>query len=247
VPTLLRSFLQPPWPLLFGLAGLGLAASALQDGDATLAAFCARTGVPVGAWPDALGALFVTRPPAELLGAWALMLLAMMPPLLTVPLAHVWRSSLPRRRPAALASFAVGYGAVWLAVGPVLVGFALMAELAAGPRALLVALLIAGVWSASPWQRMALNRSHRLPRIGLFGWGSLGDACAFGALHARWCVVSCWAWMLVPLAAGRWHVLAMVLAGAVMLVERLARPDRPRWRLPELVASALSLRWSLAR
>ena len=45
------------------------------------------------------------------------MLLAMMPPLLAMPLMHVYWSSLPRRRVRALACFVGAYGSVWLAAG----------------------------------------------------------------------------------------------------------------------------------
>jgi predicted metal-binding membrane protein len=160
------------------------------------------------------------------------MLLAMMPPLLVAPLLHVWRSSLPRRRVRALAHFISAYGAVWMAAGPILIGLALLLQLIAGDAAFAAALLLATVWSASPWQRAALNRGHRLRRIGLFGWAADCECLSFGATHAAWCVASCWPFMLVPLVAGRWHVAAMMCAGAVMLAERLAAPDRPRWRLP---------------
>lgn len=244
----LRAFGYPPWPLLFAVAGVGLAASAFPSGSATLAAICAQgAALPADGWADAARSVLAVTPPGRLLADWSLMLLAMMPPLLAVPLMHVWRSSLPRRRAGALASFILGYVAVWLAMGPVLIAAAFVLQAATGEAAFLAALLIAAVWSASPWQRRALNRAHRLPRIGLFGWPALRDALAFGAVHAAWCVASCWAWMLAPLTAGRWHLVAMALAGFVMLVERLARPDRPRWRAPQLVASALALRWSLQR
>jgi predicted metal-binding membrane protein len=183
-------------------------------------------------WPDALELAIALNPPARLLADWALMLLAMMPPLLAMPLVHVLRSSLPRRRVRALAHFALGYGLVWMTAGPILIGLALLLQFAAGESALAAALLLATVWGASPWQRAALNRSHRLRRIGLFGWAADRDCLMFGVIHAVWCIASCWAWMLAPLVAGRWHIPAMMFAGAVMLGERLAASDRPRWRLP---------------
>jgi len=102
------------------------------------------------------------------------MLLAMMPPLLAMPLMHVCWSSLPRRRVRALAYFALGYGFVWLAAGPILIALAVLLRLVTGGTtpAFASALLIAMVWRASPWQRAALNHGHRLRRIGLFGWAA---------------------------------------------------------------------------
>lgn len=234
----LRTFARAPWPLLFALAGLGLILSVHGAGHATLPAFCgADTAWMLFAsgWPDALELILALNPPARLSGDWALMLLAMMPPLLAAPLMHVWRSSLPRRRLRALALFTLGYGSVWMTAGPILIGLALLLQLVAREGAFIGALLLATVWSASPWQRAALNRSHRLRRIGLFGWAADRDCWRFGTMHALWCVASCWAWMLAPLAAGTWHVPAMAFAGAVILCERLAAPDRPRWRLPAFV------------
>jgi predicted metal-binding membrane protein len=237
----MRSFARAPWPLLFASAGFGLILSAYGAGRATLPAFCgadtARLLLASG-WQDALGWALVLNPPVRVLSDWALMLLAMMPPLLAVPLMHVWRSSLPRRRVRALAYFVLGYGCLWMAAGPILISLALLLQLVAGNGVLAFAggLLLATIWSASPWQRAALNRSHRLRRIGLFGWAADRECLTFGVIHAVWCVASCWAWMLVPLAAGRWHIPAMMFAGAVMLGERLAAPNRPRWRLPTFLS-----------
>lgn len=238
---LVRSFARAPWPLLFATAGLGLTLSAYGAEHAMLPAFCgagaARLLLASG-WSDALVWEFALNPPGRLLADWALMLLAMMPPLLAAPLMHVWWSSLPRRRVFASAHFAFGYAAVWMMAGPILIGIALLLQLVAGEGTLAFAgaLLIATVWSASPWQRIALNRGHRLSRVGLFGWAASRECLTYGAVHAVWCIASCWAWMLVALAAGRWHIPAMMLAGLVMLGERLAAPERPRWRLPAFLS-----------
>jgi hypothetical protein len=37
--------------------------------------------------------------------------------------------------------------------------------------------------------------------------------------------------MLMPLVAGQWHITVMIATAAIMLSERLAPPERPRWRL----------------
>jgi predicted metal-binding membrane protein len=236
-----RGFARAPWPTLFGLAGVGLMLSALSAGRETVPAFCgagmARLLLASG-WPDAVSLELGLNPPARLLADWASMLLAMMPPLLAAPLMHVWRSSLPRRRVRALAHFALGYGAIWMTAGPILISVVLLLQLVAGDDALALAgaLILATIWSASPWQRAALNRSHRLCRIGLFGRTADRECLTFGVVHALWCIASCWAWMLAALAAGRWHIAAMILAGAVMLGERLTAPERPRWRLPAFLS-----------
>jgi predicted metal-binding integral membrane protein DUF2182 len=233
----LLSFTRAPWPILFALAGLGLIVSVRNVGSATLPAFCG-SGAPwlqvASDWRDALQLVIAFNPPALLLTEWALMLLAMMPPLLAMPIMHVYWSSLPRRRVRALACFTAGYGLVWLAAGPILITFAVLLRLAAGGMtpAFAGALLIAVVWSACPWQRGALNRGHRMGRVGLFGWAADRECLTLGVTHAFWCVASCWPWMLLPLEAGPWHMAVMVLAGAAMLSDRLSIPQQPRWRPP---------------
>jgi predicted metal-binding membrane protein len=234
----MRSFARAPWPLLFAMAGVGLILSAQNAGHATLPSFCG-TGtarlLSTSDWPSAVRLAFAINSPARLLADWALMLLAMMPPLLAMPLMHVWRSSLPRRRLRSLACFVLGYGLVWMGAGPILMGLALLLRLVAGEGAPAVAVL-AIFWSASPWQRAALNRGHRLMRIGLFGWAADRECLTFGLIHAIWCIASCWAWMLVPLATERWHVPAMMVMAAIVLSERLAASDWPRWHAPRLVS-----------
>ena len=233
----LLSFTRAPWPILFALAGLGLILSVRNVGSATLPAICGSAAPwlqVASGWRDALQFVFVFNPPALLLADWALMLLAMMPPLLAMPLMHVYWSSLPRRRVRALACFVGAYGSVWLAAGPILIALAVLLRLVAGSMALAFvgALLIALVWSACPWQRDALNRGHRMGRIGLFGWAADRECLTLGFTHAFWCVASCWSWMLLPLESGSWHVAAMAAAGGGMLSDRLSIPQQPRWRLP---------------
>jgi hypothetical protein len=238
IASLLHSFGRPPWPLLFALAGGGLVLAAAGSGQATLPAFCgAAVRLLAGAGAiDMFGLLLDLNPPVWLALDWALMLLAMMPPLVGMPLMHVWRSSLRRRRPLAAGHFLLGYSAVWIAAGIPLLVLALTVQLAAGAAALAGALCGAALWSASPWQRLALNRGHRTRRIGLFGRSADRDCLSFGLVHGAWCVASCWPWMLVPLVAGSWHLAFMMLSAAIMLLERLAPPDAPRWRIPAVAA-----------
>src|ERR1700760_2387441 len=121
--SVLRNFLRPPWPVLFALAGPGVILSAYGSISATMPALCGPGTARLlfaSNGSDAFALALALNPPGRLLGGWALMLLAMMPPLLAAPLTHVWRSSLPRRRIWSVLQFAIGYAAVWLAVGPLL-------------------------------------------------------------------------------------------------------------------------------
>ncbi|MCP1446021.1 putative metal-binding membrane protein [Pseudomonas sp. GGS8] len=227
----LRSCTYAPWPLLLATAGLGLALSVYNEVNTEGPAFCVTAnGLSIiTSWPAALQAELALNPLHRILAGWALMLLAMMPPLLAMPLMHVWRSSLPSRRIRASVGFLLGYCALWMAVGPILTALALLLQIAVIKNALAVALLIAMLWSASPWHRAALNRGHLLRRIGMFGWAADRDCLIFGMTHGVFCIVSCWAWMLVPLVSGAWHIPMMLLAGIIMLVERLTPPGPPRW------------------
>jgi predicted metal-binding membrane protein len=238
----LRSFTYAPWPLLLATAWLGLALSVYNDVSTEGPAFCvAVNGLSIiTSWPVALQAELALNPLHRILASWFLMLLAMMPPLLAMPLMHVWRSSLPSRRIRASVTFLLGYCALWMAVGPLLSALALLLQITAGKSALVVAILIAMLWRAGPWHRAALIRGHQPRRIGLFGWTADRDCLVFGMTHGLFCIVSCWAWMLVPLVSGAWHIPVMVLAGAIMLAERLTPPGPRRGYWP-LVFSPVHL------
>lgn len=230
-----RNFVRAPWPLLFCVAGMGVFLVAAKGGDQSgIAALCrSADGLsPAAAWPGLMEARLTFASPGALLADWALMLVAMMPPLLAMPLMHVWHSSRPRLRAIISADFVLAYGIVWLLIGPILAGLAMLLQIIAPSAASSIALLLALMWSASPWQRAALNRSHRLTRVSLFGSAAHLDSLAFGARHGAWCVASCWAWMLLPMASGQYHLPVMVLVGAIMLVERIAMPRQPCWRVP---------------
>lgn len=236
----LRCFTYAPWPILLATAGVGLALSVYTDASTEGPAFCVALNGPslVTSWPAVLQAELALNPLHRILAGWFLMLLAMMPPLLAMPLMHVWQSSLPRRRMRASFVFLFGYCALWMAVGPLLWALALLLQITFGKNVWIMALLISMVWRSSPWHRAALNRGHRSRRIGLFGWPADRDCLTFGISHGLFCIVTCWAWMLVPLVSGVWHIPVMLLAGLIMLAERLTPPCPPRWHWPRLFSPA---------
>lgn len=235
---LLHGFARPPWPLLFAFAAAGHVAALMQPGSTALPLLCGSWRELIAESPaDVLALVLILATPAALAFGWAVMLVVMMPPLLGWPVMHIWRSSLPARRPRALGFFLAAYGAVWLLAGLPLVACALILGLSmgAGPAPALFGILGALLWSASPLQRIALNRGHRLMRIGVRGWKADRDAVIFGVTHGGWCVLSCWPWMLTPMVAGSWHIPVMAAATLAMLIERLAPAGRPRWRVPTVV------------
>lgn len=179
--------------------------------------------------PHLLSAL---NPPAPLMTGWALMLAAMMAPLLTAPVRHLRDRSFARRRARAIALFAAGYTTIWMLGGFVLLSVALALRQIAPASALplMLAAAIALVWQFSPFKQRCLNRCHAHPELAAFGLAADLDAFRFGLTHGLWCVGSCWALMLLPLVVARSHLLAMAAVTLWLFAERLDQPMPPTWR-----------------
>ena len=169
--------------------------------------------------------------PAGPAAGWPLMLVAMMAPLLIPALRHAYAQSLPRRRWRAMtllvAAAAAIWSAAWLILRPI-----------AGPLPLAVVLLAAVVWQVSPLKQRCLNRRHAHPALVAFDRAADVDALRFGCRHAFWCVGSCWALMLLPLAAGGWHLALMAAVTLWIWAEQFDTPVRPTWRLRVPVRAA---------
>jgi predicted metal-binding membrane protein len=171
-------------------------------------------------------------PPALALG-WALMLAAMMGPLLIPSIRHVRDRSFARRRARAIALFAAGYLAVWMVAGAALLGLA-WAIRQAFPESsvqLMLAAVVALIWQFSPAKQRCLNRGHAHPQLPAFGRAADIGAFRFGLTHGVWCAGSCWALMLLPLMTSRGHLIAMAGVTLWLSGERLERPLPPRWNL----------------
>src|SRR4029077_18091748 len=104
-----------PWLVLLGSISL-IAWSALGlDRDGFIPPpFCST----VTAWPPPLSVSFdlalVLNSPVQLASGWALMVAAMMSPLLVAPIRHIRERSVARRRTRAVLLFAAGYGLMWM-------------------------------------------------------------------------------------------------------------------------------------
>jgi predicted metal-binding membrane protein len=174
-----------------------------------------------------------TEHAAGLLIGWALMLTAMMAPLLIPALRHVRARSLRSRRWRAVSLVTVAHAAVWTVGGIVLLAVAsLLRSVTGQPNlAVLLGLDAALAWQLSPLKQYCLNRHCAHPPISSFGSAADRDALRFGGTHAVWCLGSCWALMLVSLLAPAWHVAVMLVVSVWMWVEPLDRPERPTWRV----------------
>jgi predicted metal-binding membrane protein len=172
-----------------------------------------------------------TQPGPMALG-WALMVVAMMLPLMAAPVRHVRDRTFSHRRVRATVLFLSGYLAVWMAAGAMLVVAALGIRSAGesmGP-AVLAALLVL-VWQVSPGKQACLNRLHAHPQLVAFGVAADFDALRFGLAHGGWCVGSCWGLMLLPMLSSSGHLAAMAAVSLWVWGEHLGRPVAPGWSL----------------
>jgi predicted metal-binding membrane protein len=186
-----------------------------------------------GTPPASLDLLLAHNSPASLAVGWALMLAAMMTPVLIAPVRHIRDRSFAHRRARAIALFVAGYAAVWMAAGVMLLALAQAVRLVAPESFVPLALVttIALIWQFSPFKQRCLNRGHAHPELAAFGRAADIDALRFGWTHGVWCVGSCWALMLLPLLVSRGHVAAMAAVTLWLFAERLDRPMPPCWRL----------------
>ena len=182
--------------------------------------------------------------PASWAVAWALMLTAMMLPLLIAPIRHVRDRSYASRRYRAIALFLAGYGSVWMVAGGVLLAVAALAggiaRAIAFPAAAVASLTVglAIAWHCSPARQRCLNRMHAHPAIAASGAAADLAVLRFGLAHGCLCVGTCWALMLLPLTLPGGHLPSMAGVTAWLLAERIEAPAPPSWqiRIPERAA-----------
>lgn len=201
---------------------------------------CPVAGIPLcsedggGLSPFALDLLLAVNPIPSLIAGWALMLVAMMSPLLIGPILHVMGQNFKRRRWRSVSLFLIGYFTVWMVVGIFSMAMVLMLFLLI-PQYLGVAALVAGIiaviWQCTPFKQRCLNRNHYHRSLASFGWLADRDALKFGLTHGAWCVGSCWALMLFPMLLPQGHILAMFIVTYVMIAGHLEHPEMPRWKL----------------
>ena len=176
--------------------------------------------------------LLAANPPASLAGHWALMLVAMMAPMLVAPIYHIRISSFARRRARSTMLFAAGYVVIWMAAGVMIVAVELIVAWVL-PRSYLPATIvgaIAVVWQASPFKQRCLNRCHSHRPLAAFGIAADLNVLRMGLEQGLWCTGSCWATMLFPMLLPEGHLVAMAAVAALMFCERLDPPRAPAWR-----------------
>jgi predicted metal-binding membrane protein len=221
------------WLVVLAMASL-LAWSMLAFGGdiLMLPALCSANALPVMPLSESFDLALVFNAPARLAWGWALMLAAMMLPLVVAPLRHVRERSFARRRARAMLLFVLGYFAVWMAAGVVLQMAALVA-LWTVPLPLTwlgLAFVVALLWQVSPAKQWCLNRCHRRPQLAAFEPAADRDALYFGLSHGAACLGACWALMLVMLLAGKGQFPAMIAITLLLFSERLESPAPLAWQ-----------------
>lgn len=220
------------WLVVLGVTSLvAWSVLALEGSDLILPAFCSPGTLWAVPPSGSFNLMLVVNSPAHLASGWALMVAAMMSPLVIAPLQHVRDRSFARRRARAMLLFVAGYAAIWMTAGVGLQTVALAARWAVpAPLCLGLAATTAIFWQVSPAKQWCLNRCHRQPHLAAFGAAADRAAFKFGLTNGASCVGSCWALMLLPLFVGHGHVLGMIGVMVFVFAERLERPAGLVWR-----------------
>jgi predicted metal-binding membrane protein len=165
------------------------------------------------------------------LGWWAVMVTAMMLPLVRRHARWLALRTLPATRVPAVAVFAMSHLGVWMAAGAVVI--AATAPVRGSAAAVAAALLLAAAWHAAPARRRLLRRCAAARAPGITGWRAVSDWTRMGAQAGARCVGTCWA-LMVPMAVVHHPAL---LAGATLLLygERRhgANPERRAGRITD--------------
>ena len=207
----------------------------LALGSAEIAVPSLCTGRLLWSMPseESLALVVAINGPGRLAFGWAIMVTAMMVPVLSGLLVHVRQRSLTRSRPGCMTALVCGFAAAWMLAGFLLIGLAIGLQLSftSWEAALAAFLALAVVWQLSPLKQLALNKCHVQPAFSAFGIAAYRDCLAIGFRTGCWCVTSCWALMLVALAVPAFHLLAMAAVALLVWAERLEPPRHAGWQI----------------
>jgi predicted metal-binding membrane protein len=166
--------------------------------------------------------------PWRLAVVWTVMVLAMTPMLLVIPVRHVWDRTFANQRGLMATGFLAGYLGAWTLAGAPLISLMLLIR-REGLAAYILAAVASVLWQVSPLKQACLNRCHRRSTIPGFGLRSLVSAVGYGLGQGARCVGACWHLMLAPLVLPAFQFESMVAASVFTAAERTAPPARPNW------------------
>jgi predicted metal-binding membrane protein len=167
------------------------------------------------------------------LGAWTLMMSAMMLPSIA-PLTSLYARTMRDHRVRRISLLTVGYLAVWAAVGVIAFVLADGADhVAQNYRGWAQAVAIGscaacGIYQLTPLKERCLQhcRSPLGHLLRYTSWhGPLVDT-RVGIDHGAWCLACCWSLMLLLITFGVMNVIAMVVLAAVIVIEKVFVPGR---------------------
>jgi predicted metal-binding membrane protein len=166
------------------------------------------------------------------LPGWLVMVTAMMVPLTLPALRHLALNSVRCRRQRAMALFTAAYVAVWVLFGIAALGLHhVLREHAGLPDGVLLALAlgVAAAWQLTRAKRRALFACGRTVPLPPFGRPADAGSIRYALLHARRCLQSCWALMLVMVVAQSlaWMAALTALVLAEELTIRGRKVTRP--------------------
>jgi predicted metal-binding membrane protein len=173
-------------------------------------------------------------------GLWVLMVAAMMLPTALPEARSISLNGKWKRRQRGPALFAVGYLAVWSAVGVLLLSTAwLIGAKATGPLVVSGALAIAAAWESTRWKRLCLRACHRLRSLPPDGWRADRASVREGIRNGVYCTGSCGP-MMIPMALAPHSVglSLMLFLFAVVSLEKLLTSAVDHLRL---VAAVLAI------
>jgi predicted metal-binding membrane protein len=174
---------------------------------------------------------------------WVLMATAMMLPTALPEARSISLNGKWKRRQRGPALFAVGYLAVWSAVGILLLSAAwLIGPKATGPLAISATLAIAAAWESTRWKRLCLRACHRLRPLPPDTWRADRASVREGLRNGAWCTGSCGP-MMVPMALAP-HSAAlflMLFLFAVISAEKLLTRAVDHLRLAAAVLAVAAI------
>jgi predicted metal-binding membrane protein len=164
------------------------------------------------------------------LGAWVVMMAAMMLPSVA-PTVALYSRMTKARSPASPLLFTAGYFVVWGAVGALAFAVAaggsrfagdVLAWDRAGRWIAGVTLLVAAVYELTPLKHVCLQKCRSPLGFLLGAWrdGRAG-ALQMGSRHGAWCVGCCWALMASLFALGVMSLAWMALVAGLIAAEKI--------------------------
>lgn len=209
------------------LVGVGLAAVTVAAWVAFLAQAASPRSMAVdtmSAGPDLVGA-------SGFIGAWVVMMAAMMLPS-AAPLALLYRAAGADGRAANTVPLVAGYLLAWAGFGALVyaaqqaLGAVALSSPTLGdarPYAVAGILAIAGVYQFTPLKQACLRQCRSPLDFLMHRWRGAGAFAAFrlGVEHGVYCVGCCWGLMAVLVIAGAMSLLWVVLIALIVFMEKL--------------------------